>query len=53
MVRDMDHSLFPNDEIGTVFEEMMKTVPKDHLKTDVVRVLMAILYNDYYCIELL
>ena len=36
MLKDLDHSLFIEDEMQTVFEELMKTVPKDHLKTSVV-----------------
>jgi len=35
-VKDLDHSLFVEDEIRTVFEELMKTMPKDHLKTNLV-----------------
>lgn len=36
MLKDLDHSPSVRDEIRTVFEELMKTVPKDHLEISVV-----------------
>ena len=37
-MKDLDQSLFREDELGTLFDEMMKTVPKDHLQLNNVRV---------------
>jgi len=41
-VKDLDRSLYHEDEIGTLFEEMMNTLPKDHLETNIVRSLMTV-----------
>jgi len=35
-VKDLDRSLFLEDDIVAVFDEMMKTLPKDHLRLNMV-----------------
>jgi len=35
-VKDLDHSLSAGKEIRAVFEEMIKTVPKDYLEINAV-----------------
>jgi len=43
-VKDLDHSLSAGKEIRAVFEEMIKTVPKDYLEINAV----CCVFYDYW-----